>query len=131
MPWYSEEMRNAKLDANATIIGNAGLLRIYNGTKPSGGGAISTQTKLAEFTLGSPFAPAADNGVQDVTLPADVTGLASGTATWGRILKADGTTACIDVTVGTSAANVILNTTSITSGGDVSITDFTITDGNT
>lgn len=131
MPWYSEEMRNAKLDANTTIIGDAGILRIYNGTKPSNGGAISTQTKLAEFTLGTPFAPAADNGVQDVNLPSDTTGLATGTATWARILKADGTTVCIDLTVGTSAANVILNTTSITSGGNVSITDFTINDGNT
>lgn len=125
---YSIELRNAKLDANATIIGNAGKLEIYAGTKPATGGAEGTL--LATFTLGSPFAPASSAGVQSPTLPSATTGAATGTAGWARVTKADGTTAVMDLTVGTSGAQVNLSSLSITSGGAVSVTSWTITDGN-
>jgi hypothetical protein len=130
MPGYATTLRNAKLDANTTFIGNAALLRIYSGTKPAVGAAITTETKLAEFTLGTPFAPAASAGAQSPTLPSATTGLAAGTASWYRIVKADGTTHCMDGTAGTSAAELILNTTTISSGVAVSVTGWTITGGN-
>ncbi len=122
---YSVELRNAKLDANTTIVGNAGHLEIYSGTKPATGGAEGTT--LATFTLGSPFAPAASAGSQSPTLPSATTGVAAGTAGWARVTKADGTTAVMDLTVGTSGAQVNLNTLSITSGGAVTVTSWTIT----
>lgn len=122
---YSPELRNAKLDANTTIIGNAGKLEIYAGSKPATGGAEGTL--LATFTLGSPFAPAASGGVQSPTLPSATTGAATGTAGWARVNKADGTTYVMDLTVGTSGAQVNLNTLSITSGGAVTVTSWTIT----
>lgn len=122
---YSVELRNAKLDANTTIVGAGGKLEIYAGAKPATGGAEGTT--LAVFTLGSPFAPAASGGVQSPTLPANTTGSATGTAGWARVTKADGTTAVMDLTVGTSGAQLNLNTLSITSGGTVSVTSWTIT----
>lgn len=122
---YSTELRNAKLDANTTIVGNAGKLEIYAGTKPSTGGAEGTL--LATFTLGSPFAPAASGGVQSPTLPSPTTGVANGTAGWARVTKADGTTAVMDLTVGTSGAQVNLNTLAITTGIAVSVDSWTIT----
>lgn len=128
MPGYSTALRNAKLDANATLIGNAGILFIYAGTRPATGGAAGTV--LAQFTLGSPFAPAASGGVQSPTLPSATTGAANGTAGWARITKADGTTQEIDLSVGTSGAEVNLNTLSITTGIAVSVTSFAITAGN-
>lgn len=123
---YSTELRNAKLDANTTVIGNAGKLEIYAGTD-SAGTLNAEGTLLAVLTLGSPFAPVASGGVQSPTLPAATTAVATGTAGWARVTKADGTTAVMDLTVGTSGAQINLNTLSIISGGAVSVTSWTIT----
>ena len=127
---YSTELRNAKMDAITTIAGATAKLEIYAGTD-SAGTANAEGTLLATFTCGSPFAPAASVGVLSPTLPAATTGAATGTAGWARLTKTDGTTAVIDLTVGTSAAQIILNTLGITLGGAVSISSWTITDGNT
>jgi hypothetical protein len=124
---YSTELRNAKLDANATIAGNAAKLEIYGTTTDVAGTANAEGTLLATFTMGSPFAPAASGGVQSPSLPSATTGAATGTATWARLNKADGSTAVMDLTVGTSGAQINLSSLSITSGGAVSITGFTIT----
>lgn len=123
---YSTELRNAKLDANTTVIGNAGKLEIYAGADTAGT-ANAEGTLLAVFPLGSPFAPPAAGGVQSPTLPAATTGVATGTAGWARITKADGTTAVMDRTVGTSGAHINLSSLSITAGGAVSVTSWTIT----
>lgn len=125
---YAANLRNAQLDAITTFAGNAALLRIYNGTRPATGGAATTL--LGTFTLGSPFAPAAAAGVLSPNLPADTTGAAAGTATWFRIVKADGTTHVLDGSVGTSGADLNLNTTTISVGVAMAITGFTITRGN-
>lgn len=126
---YSTELRNAKLDVNSTVIGNAGKLEIYAGTD-SAGTANAEGTLLAVFTLGSPFAPAAVNGVQSPTLPAATTAVATGTAGWARVTKADGSTAVMDLTLGTSGAQINLSSLSLTQNGSVSVTSWTITDGN-
>ncbi|MFK5284275.1 hypothetical protein ACI3PL_32315, partial [Lacticaseibacillus paracasei] len=68
---------------------------------------------LGEFTMASPFASAAASGVLSPTLPSNTTGLAAGTATWARIVKSDGTTFCMDLSVGTSGTEIVLNTTTI------------------
>jgi hypothetical protein len=120
----SVELRNARLVARTTTVGNAGKLRIYDGTRPATGGAATNL--LAEFTLGSPFAPAPSNAVQSPTLPAAVNAGASGTATWFRVTKADGTF----VEDGSVGAEMTLNTSTITSGLQVSVTSWTINGGN-
>lgn len=125
---YVTALRNAKMDAITTFVGAGCKIEIYSGTKPATGGAEGTT--LAVFTGGSPFAPAAANGVLSPTLPSATTGVAAGTAGWARVTKADGTTACIDLTVGTAGAQMNLNTLSITLSGAVSVTSWTITDGN-
>lgn len=124
---YSTTLRNAQLDAITAAVGNAGKLAIYDGTRPATGGAATT--KLAEFTLGTPFAAGAAAGVLSPTLPVDTTGLAAGTATWFRITTSGGTFV-IDGSVGTSGADCNLNTTTISVGATVSATSFTITRGN-
>ena len=125
---YSTTLRNARLDAITTAVGSAGKLQIYDGTRPATGGTATN--KLAEFTLGSPFSAAASGGGPlSPTLPSSVTALLSGTATWFRITTSGGTFV-IDGSVGTSGADCNLNTTTISSGGTVSITSFSITTGN-
>lgn len=125
---YASGLRNAQLDAITTFAGNGAKLRVYDGTRPATGGAVTTL--LAEFTLGTPFAPAASGGVLSPTLPGNATASATGTATWFRIVKADGTTHVIDGSAGTSGTDLVLNTASITSGATVAITNFTISRGN-
>jgi len=128
MPGYNVLLRNDQLDAITTFAGSGAKLRVYNGAQPATGGAATTL--LAEFTLGSPFAPAAAAAVLSPTLPSDTTGDAASTATWFRIVKADGTTQVIDGTAGTSGTDLILNTATISVGVAVSVTGFTITRGN-
>jgi hypothetical protein len=122
---YATGLRNAQLDAITAFAGAGAKLRIYDGTRPATGGTATNL--LAELTLGSPFAPAAAAGVLSPTLPAAVNAGASGTATWFRVVKADGTTHVFDGAVG---AEMTLNTASITSGLQVSVTSWTVTRGN-
>ena len=125
---YTTTLRNAMLDAITTAVGNAGLLRIYDGAKPAAGGAATTL--LAELTCGTPFAAGASGGVLTLgSITQDSSANATGTATWFRITTSGGTW-IIDGTVGTSGADLNLTTTSITATQPVSVTSMTITEGN-
>ena len=124
---YSTTLRNARLDAITTAVGNAGVLTIYSGTQPATCGTATTV--LVNFTMGTPFAPAASAAVLSPTLPAATAASATGTASWARI-KTSGGTCVMDMPVGTSATPLILNSLSITTGVNVTITSFAITTGN-
>lgn len=126
---YATGVRNAKLDAITTFAGNGAKLRIYSGSRPATGGTATTL--LAELTCGTPFASASASGVLTLsTITNDASADATGTATWFRIVKSDGTTHVMDGNVGTSGSDLNLNTTSIVAGGPVAVSSFTITDGN-
>ena len=124
---YSTTLRNARLDAITTAVGNAGVLTIYSGTQPATCGTATTV--LVNFTMGTPFAPAASAAVLSPTLPAATAASATGTASWARV-KTSGGTCVMDMAVGTSGTPLILNSLSITSGVNVTITSFAITTGN-
>ena len=122
-------LRNARLDAITTFVGASGKLRIYSGTQPATGGTATTL--LAELTLNTTFAPAASAGVLTLNaITSASSAAATGTATWARILKSDGTTICMDCTVGTSGADINLNTVAIVINAQVSVTSATITEAN-
>jgi hypothetical protein len=126
---YVTGLRNAKLDAITTFAGNSGKLRIYSGTRPATGGTATTL--LAELTANATFAPAASGGVLTLNaITQDSSADATGTATWFRWLKSDGTTIVMDGNVGTSGSDLNLNTTSIVAAAAVSVTSFVITEGN-
>ena len=130
MAGFSTALRNARQAAITTFAGNGALLRFYDGTRPATGGTPTTL--LAELTCGTPFAAAAASG--SITLGGlpiqDASANATGTATWARLVKADGTTHVSDFSVGTSGAEINLVTTSIVAGQPVQITSFTMADGN-
>jgi hypothetical protein len=129
LAYEAATLRDAMLDAITTRAGNAALLRIYSGTRPSTGGTATTL--LAELTCGTPFAAAAVNGVLTLgAITQDSSANATGTATWFRIVQSDGTTHVMDGDVGTSGSDLNLTTTSIVSGQPVSVTSFVITEGN-
>jgi hypothetical protein len=127
-------LRNACLDAiNAAINGGAGAgkIRIYDGSRPATGGAVTNL--LAELVCSDPAAAAAAAGVLTFSaITADASADATGTATWFRIV--DSTNAFVldgSVSATGGGGDLQLNTTSIVAGANVSIpTTKTITDGN-
>ena len=127
----STAARNAMLDGITSTVGGSAKLRIYDGSQPAGPGtAVSTQVLLAELTCNATFAPAASSGVLTLnSITQDSSADATGTASWFRIVTSGGT-AVIDGSVSTSGADMNLNSTSIVSGGTVSITSATFTAGN-
>lgn len=124
-------LRNSRLNLIRDAIdagAGAGFLRIYDGTRPATGGTATTL--LAELTYTDPCAPNASGGVLTFSaITPDSSANASGTATWGRAV--DSTGAFVkDFSVGTSGADLNLNTTTITSGVQVSCTSAALTEGN-
>lgn len=129
---YDATTRNAMLDALTTRVGTSGLLRIYDGTRPATvATAITTQVMLVALTTNATaFAAAASGGILTANAISNGTAAATGTASWFRLFKSDGTTAIIDGDVSTSGADLNLNNTSIATGQTVSVTAFTVTEGN-
>lgn len=125
---YVTSLRNARLDAITTAVGASGKLRIYSGTRPATGGTATTL--LVELTLNATFAPAASGGVLTANAITAGTAVATGTASWARILKSDGTTIVMDLGVGTSGQEVTIATTSIVTSATVSVSSLVITAGN-
>lgn len=120
--------RNRALDAIAVRLNN-GYMRIYDGTRATNADtAIGAQVKLSELRFGATAFPAASGGSAAANaITSDTNAPATGTATWARFLESDGTTVVMDVEVGTSGANLNLNTTSIVAGATVSCTGYTLT----
>lgn len=125
---WTNAVRNLMADA---IDGeyNDGYLRIYDGARPATPAtAVTTQVLLAELRFANPAAASVTNGV--ITFAAispDTSANNTGTAAWSRCLKSDGTTAICDLNVGTSDANIIVATTAISAGVQVSVTSATVT----
>lgn len=124
----SAAARNARADAIATAVGNAGKLQIRSGSAPADCAAADSGSLLSEHTLGSPFAPSASGGVLSPTLPSNVNASATGTAGHWRVKTSGGTTVA-QGTCGTSGTDMILNTTSLVSGGPVQINSWSFTEG--
>lgn len=126
---YAATLRNSMLDAITTAAGSSALLRIYDGTRPATGGTATTL--LAELTCNATFAPGAAAGVLTLNaITQDSSANSSGTATWFRIVKSDGTTHVLDGNVGTSGSDLNLTTTTIVATQPVSVSSFVITEGN-
>lgn len=127
-PTLSNVAANAEADA-ACALANSGYLRIYDGTQPANADTtLGAQVLLAELRFSSTAFAAAVAGVAAANaITADPSANATGTATWFRVLKSDGTTALWDGSVGTAAANLVLDSVSIVIGGVISITAFTFT----
>jgi hypothetical protein len=136
-PFFSDATTIASVNAIAALV-NSGFLKIYSGSQPTDANtAITSQTLLSTLTFGSTaFATATASGSAGskvVTATANAIGsdtnaAATGTASWFRAYKSDNTTGAFDGSVGTSGADLNLNTTSIVSGATVSVTAFSITE---
>jgi hypothetical protein len=127
-PKFSNATVNAEADALSVLLDN-GFLRIYDGAQPTNADtALGAQVLLAELRFNADAAPAASAGVLTFNaFTSDASANASGTAAWFRALKSDGTTVVMDGTVGTSAADAIINSVAISAGAQVDCTSMTLT----
>lgn len=128
-PRLSNVGANEEADKLGALLNN-GYLRIYDGTQPANADtAITTQVLLAELRWNATAFAAAAAGVAAANaITEDASANNTGTATWFRALKSDGTTVVFDGSVGTSGSNLNLNSTSIIAGAPVRVTSFTITE---
>lgn len=122
--------RDVCVDAHAAHYNN-GYLRVYSGTRPANANtALSGNTLLAELRWNGTAFAASSGGVATANaITQDADADATGTASFVRNFKSDGTTVLSDMSVGTSGAEVILNSLSITIHGVVQASAATITMG--
>lgn len=124
-----ESVRNDWLDRLNTLIGSGAYLRIYDGTQPANADtAKSGNNVLAELALSAtPFAAASGGAAALNTITDDTAANATGTATWASIENGAGTVRYIDLSVGTSGADLNMNTVSFEADANVSVSAWSLT----
>jgi hypothetical protein len=132
-PMMSMAGAQAALNALTALL-NGGSIKIYSGAMPATTETASSGTLLSTCPLNATaFASATDPGSTGLAtatanaITSDTSAAATGTAGYFRAYKSDGTTCVIQGTVGTSLADMILNTTSISAGSTVAITSWVVT----
>jgi hypothetical protein len=117
--------RNSMLNPLVTLL-NGGTLEFYTGTQPATGDtALSGNTLLGTLTFNATSGTVASGTLTLNAVTQDSAADATGTATFAR-MKTSGAVVVGDVDVGTSGASINMNTTSIVTGGPISITSGTI-----
>ena len=118
-------IRQARLQLIITRAGNGALLRGYDGARPATGDPVTTQTLLFELTCGTPFGTIA-GAVLTMTDPTPANALVTGSWSWWRVVKADGTTFVMDG----DPQDFNPSGTGTQAGQPVTLTGNTITEGN-
>lgn len=136
-------MANNPLFYDATVIAsvnavtallNNGFVAVYTGAQPALDGAL-TGTQLAEATFGATAFAAATASAGTVT--ANANAITSGTiantgnAGYMALLKSDNATVVATGSVGTSGADMTVNTTSFVTGATFAVTAGSISQAQT
>jgi hypothetical protein len=117
--------RNSLLDTYGALF-NSGDLKIYAGSVPANAdAALGGATLLGTLTFSATAFPAASAGsITANAITQDAQADATGTASFYRALKSDHSTVIEQGTVGTSGADLNLNTTSIVINGPIQVTSL-------
>jgi len=135
-PVVSNLFVRTALDAALALFnaGGAGVVKIFTGSAPVSCETADAGSLLATFNMNATgFAASVDNTAGGATATANaITGVAAtgtGTAGYFRAYPhTPSTTNALDQgTIGTSAADMIINTTTINSGDPLAITSWTVT----
>lgn len=120
--------RNAALDNAFDTVSNSGFIKIYSGTVPSDAdAALSGNTLLSTLTLAGTGFGASASGVKTANaVTDDSSAAATGTASFFRLTKSDGTVLA-QGSVGLSGADLNLNAVAIVAGARVTCSSFVIT----
>jgi hypothetical protein len=126
-------VRNARLDAIETAIGTAAMLRIRTGTAPGACATADSGSVLVTMNLPSDWMAAASAGAKAKSGTwQDASADAAGTAGHFRIYDTAGTTCHLQgiVTATGGGGDLTLDNVVIAAAQVVTITGFTLTDGN-
>ncbi|MEI8370994.1 MAG: hypothetical protein WCJ31_21420 [Planctomycetia bacterium] len=128
-------LRSARMTAVLTDLdknASAGKIEFYSGTRPATGAGIGAAVLLGTCTLSKPCGTVT-TGVLTFSAITNGTGTAGadgGTvSTWCRFTDGAGVFV-LDGSVGTSGADVNLNSTTIATGQTITVTGGTLTEGN-
>ena len=132
---HTPKISNAAAEAAAEAVValcNTGTLRIYDGTKPATADtAAGGDTHiLAELTFAATAKGSGSNGVVAfAAITEDSDANATGTASWFRAFKSDGTSPVFDGTAGVTGGGFDLEmpTTSIVQHAEVTVSSLTYT----
>lgn len=123
--------RNAAADGivDQVDIGAAeGKLQLWSGAYPTNIEDVPAGTLLAEFPYNATAFGAAAAGVATAAgMPKTTTGLADGTVAWYRVVDDADNPIWDGNSVGTSGTALVLNTTTISTGVDVTVNSHTVT----
>lgn len=130
---FSTTVRNARLDAIETAISTSAVLKIRTGAPPADVATADSGTVLATLSLPSDWLAAAGSGAKAKAgtwedLSADNAGMAG----HFRIYASDGTTAHIQGTITATGGggDMTVDNTSVAAAQSITVTAFSITDGN-
>lgn len=127
LPKLANAQASRAADA-VTVRLNNGWIRIYTTPRPADADTAASGTILAELRYNATAFGAAVNGVATANaISEDTSANATGTAAWFRAFESDGTTAVFDGEVGTSGADMNLNSVAISVGAAVQISAHTYT----
>ncbi len=126
---YSTTHRTNAMTQLNTDIGASAVIKVFTGSAPANCGTADAGTLLVTFAGNSGGFGTASAGVLTAAAVANATAAASGTAGYFRIYPTAATTtnAVVQGTCGTSAADMILTSASITSGQTCAFTSLTVT----
>lgn len=130
---FSIPVRNARLDALTTVIGASANLIIYSGTQPADCSEAPTGTVLATLELPSSWMVAAASGSKEKTGTwSDISADNTGEAGYFRIYDSLMSTCGMQGSVSESGdgGDMIIDNISIVQGQTVSVSSFTLTEGN-
>lgn len=134
-PMVSMASAEAALNALLALLntGGAGHIKIWTGTMPATCETADSGTTLSTLALSTTAFPAASDpgttGLATATansITSDTNAAATGTAGYFRAYSGAGT-CIVQGTVGTTLADMILNTVSIVAGATVAITSWVVT----
>lgn len=134
---FSVAVRNARLDAIEAAIGASPKLRFYSGAQPANCAAARSGTLLAELALPSDWMAQAANGSKAFAGSWSGAGAAAAGAGTNvghfAIMDAAGTTCHHQGKVGATGdgtADMTVDNLNLAQGQAISVTAFTLTDGN-
>ena len=125
--------RNARLDAIETAVGVSAILEIRSGSQPANCAAADSGTLLASMSLPSDWMAAASSGTKALSGTwQDTSANNAGTAAHFRIKDSGGTTTHMQgsITATGGGGDMTIDNTTIAASQVITVTAFTLTDGN-
>jgi len=120
-------IKTASLTAQITAAGASSTIVTYGGTPPTNADTALSSNPVLVTNACSATPATVSGGVLTFNAVTDATIGTSGTATFSRWLASNGTTVIGQGTVGTSGADMLVGTTTLTSGAIYHISANTIT----